>query len=375
MLKRLRVCFPFVGDTVGGSHISTLLMIEGLAELGVVPIVVIHGKGILQTELQRRSIEYIFAPEGCLIGSKDFFKQPFKTLKIGLSLKKFLKKHHIDIVHTNDGRMHKTWGIAARLAKAKFVLHKRGISHSHALAFFSFLSHTPLTISSYCRSSFPKQMALRTKVVDNPFETNKPLPDKASAKLALCQKLNVSNRAKIVGFVGNFTNQKRPLFFVEIAALISKRLGQECFFPIFGDPRLEMRSSVERRINELDMEGKCVLMGPRFPIEPYIAGFDILLAPAVREGFGRTLVEAMLVKTPVVAADHGGHKEIIEHDRNGLLVQPDCAEVFSNAIVELLSNPNRMHKISSQAYTMALKRFSVQKHAIMINEIYEQILS
>ena len=43
--KRPRVCFPFVGDSLGGSHMSTLLLIEGLAQSRYEPVLVVHEEG------------------------------------------------------------------------------------------------------------------------------------------------------------------------------------------------------------------------------------------------------------------------------------------------------------------------------------------
>ena len=36
-----------------------------------------------------------------------------------------------------------------------------------------------------------------------------------------------------------------------------------------------------------------------------LCGSDYIIAPAVNEGFGRVLIEAMLHFTPVIASDHG----------------------------------------------------------------------
>ena len=104
------------------------------------------------------------------------------------------------------------------------------------------------------------------------------------------------------------------------------------FFPMFGETDgtrdKNLRKEVVERIVKFDLMTQCRLMGPRFPIEQWMMGLDALVVPAVRETFGRTLVEAMLCGTPVVAADDGGHREIIRHGETGFLVQPDNPEAF-----------------------------------------------
>jgi hypothetical protein len=49
-------------------------------------------------------------------------------------------------------------------------------------------------------------------------------------------------------------------------------------------------------------------MGSRMPIEPWLSGCDLLIAPAIDEPFGRTLVEAAMVGTPVIATDDHRHR-------------------------------------------------------------------
>ena len=103
-------------------------------------------------------------------------------------------------------------------------------------------------------------------------------------------------------------------------------------------------------------------------------GCDVLIAPAVREAYGRTLVEAMLCGTPVVAADDGGHKEIIRHGETGLLVRADDAEAFADAVMRLHENPKMAESITSAAKVWALATHSVESHVERIQSIYDSLL-
>ena len=46
-----------------------------------------------------------------------------------------------------------------------------------------------------------------------------------------------------------------------------------------------------------------------------------MIIPAVEDGFGRTIIEAMRAGVFVIANDSGGHSEIIENDKNGILLK------------------------------------------------------
>lgn len=116
-------------------------------------------------------------------------------------------------------------------------------------------------------------------------------------------------------------------------------------------------------------------MGPRFPIEPYMAACDVLVAPAVREPFGRTLVESMLVGTPVTAADDGGHKEIIESGVTGHLVKPDDPRGFAEAVLCILGNPTDSKRMSEAAREWAMNNCSVAEHVKKVQEVYKELLN
>ena len=124
----------------------------------------------------------------------------------------------------------------------------------------------------------------------------------------------------------------------------------------------------------MGISGSISLMGFRQPVEPYMAGCDILLIPAVGEPFGRTLIEAMMLGTPVIATAHGGNLEAIEDDVNGILVAPESASAFIAPIISLLTDEARRERIAASARNMALQRFSAAQHVGSVEAIYREIL-
>ena len=60
-----------------------------------------------------------------------------------------------------------------------------------------------------------------------------------------------------------------------------------------------------------------------------------LVHPALTEGFGLTLLEAMALRVPVIAAASDGPKELIMHQKNGLLVPTKDSASLAEAIVQI----------------------------------------
>jgi glycosyltransferase involved in cell wall biosynthesis len=366
----LRVCFPFVGDTVGGSHVSALQLIGALPAETVSPVVLVHRNGLLCDYLRECGVAFERAPKITLVTDGSVAAQVPAMLRSAARLAPFLRRHQIDVVHTNDLRMHLTWGLAARWAGAKFIWHQRSADNSRRLSAYSKLSHRVLTVSQYCKSHLDPSFGRRAQVIVNPFAEPALTLDRATARQRLLDELGAAAGSRVVGFVGNLIERKRPLLFVEIAARLSN--VSDLIFLMFGDPRQPLLGKVESRIASLGLVGRCRVMGMRFPIEPWIMACDVIVAPAVAEPFGRAVAEPMFLGTPVVAADDGGNPEILTHRVTGVLARPDDPDAFAKAVAEVLENREFATSLARSALEHARKRFSRQRHIQEILHIYSE---
>ena len=96
----------------------------------------------------------------------------------------------------------------------------------------------------------------------------------------------------------------------------------------------------------------------------------MLLAPEVDDAFGRTLVEAMLTGTPVVASRSGGHPEIIDHGVTGMLSPADDAAAMAAMALELLTDLELAQRVSREARQQATRRYSAAAHAERMMALY-----
>ena len=135
-----------------------------------------------------------------------------------------------------------------------------------------------------------------------------------------------------------------------------------------------MELALERRIVELDGVGAVRLMGYRTPGAFWIGACDQLVVPAVGEPFGRTLVEAMLVGTPIVAARSGGNIEALRDGRLGLLVAPDDAEALALGCAQLVTEPAATRARALFAQNDARQRFGAEDHCTRVSQIYAELV-
>jgi glycosyltransferase involved in cell wall biosynthesis len=372
------VCFPFVGDQVGGSSISALNLIRHLDRQRYEPLILMHKvDGPAARLFADEQLRFEPAPIGeCAGGNGRIDDLRFALGKTG-SLARFLRSRGVGIVHTNDGRMHATWAIPSRLAGAKLLWHHRANPRAAGLRFLApWVADRVVSVSKF---SSPRpgliSAARKCTVVHSPFATDAEPIDRARARQMVLDEFGSPPDTHVVGFVGNLYERKRPLLFVEtIARMVARDPALKIAAPLYGEVR-EGGAVVAAAIERQGLGDRVRLMGFRYPPEPWIAACDVLLVPAVEEPFGRSLIEAMLLGTPLIAADSGGNPEIIRHGETGYLVPPDHADAFAERTLALLADPEDRASIAAKAREDALGRFGMQRHAQSIMQIYDNILT
>ncbi len=90
------------------------------------------------------------------------------------------------------------------------------------------------------------------------------------------------------------------------------------------------------------------------------------------ESFGMVLTRAFACATPVVASDIGGYREVIEPG-TGVLVPPRDPGALADALVALLEDEERRRAIGIAARELAIERYSWDRIARRLVEIYEQV--
>ena len=105
-----------------------------------------------------------------------------------------------------------------------------------------------------------------------------------------------------------------------------------------------------------------------------ISAIDLMIAPSDREPFGRTLVEAMIQKTPVLAARGGGHSEIIENGVTGRLYNHNKIDDFTSQLDMYINDNNSTCEITNKANITANIKYDSYQHAKSVIQIYQQLV-
>lgn len=370
------VCFPFKGSTLGGSHISTALLVKELQLSAFQPLVVLHeADGVLARYLRENNIPFAhlpvpFYPSGLgMINPREWVG----TWRTVLTARRFLKRHNVRIVHTNDRGMHILWTLAAKLSGVKVLHYQRSLLKKFDGTCRVIFAMTDKVVcnSSYVRDAFPAPLS-PDDVIDLPVrETDRSALDAAGFK----SRYGLPDGRRHIGFLANLREQKNPELFVELARMISGMDDRtDIYFLIGGEAYGNYANNILERIDQYGLRYRIRYIGPVDDPYAFLAACDVYVAPARNEGVGRTLLEAMMVGTPVVASREGGHIGATEGGVHGILVAPDDAAAYAQAVLRLLDDAALRTDLCVAARAYVIDTFGVQKHTRGMTDIYAELL-
>ena len=95
-----------------------------------------------------------------------------------------------------------------------------------------------------------------------------------------------------------------------------------------------------------------------------------LLLPSVGEGLSNVLLEAMAMELPVIGSQVSGTVEVLNHQKNGLLIPPGSPEALANAMGLVLTNPDLASDLGRQARLKVEEHYSLDVVAQQYADLY-----
>lgn len=126
------------------------------------------------------------------------------------------------------------------------------------------------------------------------------------------------------------------------------------------------RAALEALIAARDLGGRARLLGNVAPaaMPELLAAADLMLLPSEREGLANVWIEALACGTPLLIADVGGAREVLDRPEAGRLVARDPAAIAAAAL-EMLAAPPDPALVRKSA-----ERFSWERNA---EELYAHL--
>jgi phosphatidylinositol alpha-1,6-mannosyltransferase len=190
-------------------------------------------------------------------------------------------------------------------------------------------------------------------------------PDKETARLELQKRFGISLKGRFMLLtVGRQVKRKGHEWFIRN---VFPKLSEDTVYVTIGDgPEMP---KVEQAARESTCKDRIILLGrqPDAVLKQAYAASDLFIMPNVpvegdMEGFGIVMLEANMARTPAVASDLEGIKDVIAQGKNGYLIPPLDDIGFADQINRIIKS-NRLDTLSSKTRYYVQEQFSWERVA------------
>ena len=312
----------------------------------------------------------------------DFSERASGPMQLASAVRAYVKQHHIGLVHTHTPRTTVIASLALgtrRSAKLVATKHLHAVSQERATWGWLFKS------VDRCAVYFPDQIIA---VSNDVGEQIRALPGVRSDRVQVIQnavdieaydalaqregcraEFEIPSESTLLGFAGRIAKQKRVDLLLEAFAEVSKRHPRVRLL-IAGEG--EESGQQQAYASELGVDDRVIWAGHRRDMPRLLAAMDIYVQSSVNEGLSLSLLQAMAARTPVVATDVGGTREVVSQE-TGLLIASGSSEPISRAILDVLEDPVGAARRVEKAWSLVNERLSVTKQMEQYRTVYERL--
>lgn len=365
-----------------GAERVLFLNIEGLNKKKFNSILVLPRHGPLGELAEKMGVETIYVPSKWWVTEKrKVWKQPFSwvwNLKSLVQMARLIDKKKIDLVFSNSV-VNLTGALAARLkniphiwnlheilegpcSPVGFLLGKRAL-----VGIISALSTRILVNSDLTGLPFKKNNKLRK--INIGIRGNHRV--KASSA-ALRRKFGFDTNDFVIGVVGKIYPEKGQKEVVEAVNILRKAQPQVKLLIVGGVRKAGYQRKIQSFILFNHLERHVVATGYRTDIYDILSMIDLLVVASTIESFGRVALEAMAVKTPVLAVRKGGISEVISTGENGLLVESRDPEILAQGVRSVLESPEQVSRIIERGFQKVKEKYSLENQIGGTEKVIEE---
>ncbi len=132
-------------------------------------------------------------------------------------------------------------------------------------------------------------------------------------------------------------------------------------------------SSLRRLVDELALTDKVTFTGHVGNVGDLLCASDLFALPSRFEGFGGVLIEAMALRTPIVASDIGPIREVVGGEGGAVLVPPDDPAALAVAIDSLLKDRERREAMAEAGLERFEANFTIEAVAGQMAGLYRDV--
>ena len=159
--------------------------------------------------------------------------------------------------------------------------------------------------------------------------------------------------------IAELTHNKNLTASIEAVANYNVTHSRKIFYTIIGDG--ELHDKLSAHILEKGAQDFVVLLGNIDNARTYLHAFDAFLLPSKKEGLPYAILEAGAAGLSVITSRVGGIPEIIEHEKNGLLIDPFDISDITHALKLLAESRDYRTTLGTKLQQKIAEEFTLSK--------------
>jgi glycosyltransferase involved in cell wall biosynthesis len=308
------------------------------------------------------------------------YKGMSRVFKVASLLRREIRRHSINIVHSNANYDRTCAAIAAAFSSTHHVATVHS-SHSIQHNLTHWLRNRIGTAHFIAVAESVKNVMVnednippaRITVIPNGVEnTSKEFQETARRRGR--EKLGVPQNVIVVGNVARLVQFKGHRFLLQAVAEVTKT-STDVLFPIFGDG--ELKGELMRQAEDLGIERYIRFMGFQDDMDGWYPAFDVYCHSSIElaaEAFPFAILRALANGVPVVCTDVGGIGSMVRNGVSGYLTRPEDPHALAVALLNTIGDANLRHSMGRASFDLFLTKFHASAMADKVEQVYLDVL-
>lgn len=328
----------------------------------------------LPFRLRDRTTENVFYHK---VNLQDYhlFKYPPYTLALAVKMSEVAMWHQLDILHVHYAIPHAVSAFLAREMQEGHLKYVTTLHGTDVTLIGQDPSYTEITRMAIQKSNAVtavsnslREDTLRGFHTTRPIEVIPNFVDRrhfypADEKFAP----KAAGREKVLVHVSNFRHVKRVDHLIKVFHKVQQAIPARLL--LVGDG--EAMAQVHQLCKQFGICDRVEFLGEQDCVADILRRSDLFVLPSELESFGLAALEAMACGVPVVATRIGGLPEVIEHGRQGLLVELGNIDAMTEACLKVLDD-GKHHEFARAAFERSQK-YDIELIGPQYEEVYRKL--
>lgn len=363
----------------GGSERQALQLLRQLHESGQcrVHLACLQDRGSLRAEAEQLGIGEIHEYALTSFYDLNFVKQLWR-------LRRFIKEHEIDVVHTHCFYTNIFGMTGAFLAGVRARITSKGETdgfrtpmqkRAERVAFR--LADRVIANCLVVQNQLIREGVSAARIVQHynglDLARLEVSPSLQRDKVLAAFGLPSAPARRFISIVANLHNpvKDHPMF-LRAAARVRQEVPDAAFV-IAGEG--DLMPGLRELAAQLGIERDVFFIGRCENVGQLLFASDIGVLSSKAEGFANAILEYLAAGLPVVATDVGGVREAIVEGETGYVVASGDDEKMAAGIIRLLNDPERSRAMGQLGRSLVAAKFSCDRHLQNTLELYDELLN